>query len=334
MRPTTSFLFALAATASCGLAQTPFTLTAHPQESLDNGNGNLVPLGVSSTGSFASGRTMILVPANELPTVPSIIWGIEVECQQTVALTYQSLTINMAPTTATTLTSNFAANYTTTPTTVYSGSNVTINWQNNTWVPINFSVPYAHDGVSALIVEFQKEIPALTTFPFATMSTSGSPARSDRPSMRYALGNAGSNASQAATATVSATALQFRLQWQATPTIRNRSDRGASNMHYNVGGSVTLTINGDPNHLYAMAAGDAFLPAPVPVPGIGGAVLINNLTLFTSGLLDGSGAGTFVLNIPNNPALVGYYLTYQGAVIDPATVAVTLTNGTDHFVNS
>jgi hypothetical protein len=326
-------LLAVVATATLGTAQTPFTLTAHPQETVDNGNGNLVPFGLSNTGSFASGRTMILVPKHELPSIPCLLLGIEVECQQTVALTYTSLDINCAPTTATTLQATFAANYTTPPTPVLTATNLTVNWQNNTFVPITFTTPYVHDGSSALIIEIQKEIPVLSPFPFATMSTSSSPPRNDRPNMRYAFGTSGSNASQAPTAQVAANALLFRLQWQGTPTVRNKSDVGPGNNQYGLGGSVTLTISGPAGHLYAMAAGDSFLATQVPIPGIGGAVLIDNIVLFTSGLLDTAGDGTFLLNIPVDPALVGFYLAYQGAVVDPTTGAITLTNGTDHFVN-
>ena len=51
-------------------------LTAHPQETLQNGNGNLVPFGVLSTGSFGEGHTMILIPKDELPSVASLFSGV------------------------------------------------------------------------------------------------------------------------------------------------------------------------------------------------------------------------------------------------------------------
>jgi hypothetical protein len=276
---------------------------------------------------------MILVPARELPTVPCVLLGMEVECQQTVALTYTSLTINCAPTTATSLTSTFAANYTTPPTPVLAATNFTVNWQNNTWVPITFTTPYVHDGTSALILEIQKELPLLTVNPFATMSTSSSPARTDRPTMRYAFGLAGSNASQAVTATTSANALSFRLQWSGTPTVRNRSDVGPGQNQYGVGGSVTLTVAGNAGALYVLAADTSFLPSSVPFPGIGGALLLPAPVIFSSGALGAGGEDTYLLSIPANPALVGFYLAYQAATIDPVTVAVVLSNGTDHFVN-
>jgi hypothetical protein len=341
MRSPTSSVLVLSACAvalaSIATAQTP-TLTAHPQETVQNGNGNLVPFGVSSAAppanTFASGRTMILVPAHELPTVPALLFGIEVECQQTVALTYTSLAISCAPTTATSLTSTFAANYTTPPTPVLTATNLTVNWQNNTWVPIPFTTPYVHDGSSALIIDIQKELPLLTTYPFATMSTSSSPPRTDRPNMRYSFGLAGSNASQSTTASYSANPLSFRLQWQGSPAIRNRSDVGTSNNQYNVGGSVTLTMDGPAGQLYVMAAGTGILPAQVPIPGIGGALWINGVVIFASGLLDPSGLGTYLFSIPANPALVGFYLVYQGATVDPASGTITLTNATDHWINA
>jgi hypothetical protein len=325
-----AFLLSLATVVAGTAAQVPTTLTAHPQETVQNGNGNLVPFGISSTGSFASGRTMILVPKDELPTVPCLLFGIQVECQQNVALTYNSLTINCAPTTASTLVNSFAANYTTAPTTVLSVTNFTVNWQNNVWVPIPFQTPYVHDGVSAMIVEIQKELPGGS---FATMSTSSSPERTDRPRMIYAFGGVGANASQATNAQVNANALSFRAEWQGTPTVRNRSDVGPGSNQYGIGGSVTLTVAGTAGTLYALAAGNDFLPVQVPVPGFNGAVVIDNLFVFHGGVLAASGEDTFVFNIPANPIFVGVYLTYQGAAIDPTT-GITLTNGTDHFVNS
>jgi hypothetical protein len=340
MRSTSALLlFACTAALSPFARAQNFTLTAHPQETVQNGNGNLVPFGVSSAAppanSFASGRTMILVPARELPTVPCVLLGIEVECQSTVAVTYQSLDIHCAPVapTTTALTSTFAANYTVPPTQVLAATNFTVNWQNDTWVPITFTSPYVHDGTSALILEIQKELPQQATYPFATMSTSSSPSRTDRPNMRYAFGLAGSNASQAATATTSANALSFRLQWQGTSTVRNRSNSGLNQTQYAVGGTVTLTVNGTAGHLYAFAADTSFLPVSVPFPGIGGALLLPAPVIFSSGVLGAGGEDVYQLNIPANPALAGFYLAYQAATIDPVSVAVTLTNGMDHFVN-
>jgi len=315
-------------------AQNP-ALTAHPQETLQNGNGNLVPFGVLTTGSFGEGHTMFLVPANELPSFPALLYGIEIHCQATASLTYSSLTLNCGPTTATSLQTTFANNFPTAPTNVLQAVGLTVNYSSSAWVQIPFTSPYVHDGVSALVIEIQKVVQQAASYPFMTMSTSSSPPRTDRPNMVYAFGTPGSGASQALTGPYQANPLSFRLVWQGTPTIRNRGDlvAGPSSNQYGLGGTVTLTMNGPPSNLYLMAAATSFLPVAFPIPGITGNLRLNSPVIFDSGLLDPAGVATYVLNIPNNPALVGFYLAYQGATIDPATVGISLTNGMDHFVN-
>jgi hypothetical protein len=152
--------------------------------------------------------------------------------------------------------------------------------------------------------------------------------------MVYAFGTPGSGASTAPVATTAANALSFRLVWTGTPTMRNLSNVGVSGHQYNLGGQVLLTMNGSPGQLYVMAAGDAYQPVPIPIPGWAGNLLITNPVVFDGNLLDPTGAATFTFNLPTNPALVGFHIFYQGATIDPFTGAITLTNGTDHFLNS
>lgn len=109
------------------------TLTAHPQETLQNGNGNLVPFGVLTTGSFGEGHTMFLVPKDELPSTPAVLTGIEIHCQATSALTYSSLILNLGSTTATALVPTFANNFPTPPTNVLNAVGLTVNYASNAW---------------------------------------------------------------------------------------------------------------------------------------------------------------------------------------------------------
>lgn len=315
------------------LAAQTGALTAHPQETLQNGNGNLVPFGVLTTGSFGEGHTMFLVPKDELPSFPAVLTGIEIHCQATASLVYSSLILNVGPTTATSLTSTFASNFPTAPTNVLQAVGLQVNYLSSAWVQIPFTTPYVHDGVSAMVIEIQKVVQAAASYPFMTMSTSSSPSRTDRPNMVYAFGTPGSGASTALTGPYAANPLSFRLVWTGTPTLRNRSDVGSSSNQYNVGGSVTLTMNGPAGNLYVLAAATSFLPTAVPIPGITGDLRLNGAVVFDGGLLDPTGAATYLFAIPNNPAIVGFYITYQGAAIDPVSGGITLTNGTDHFVN-
>ncbi len=324
--------FAAAMLAASIGAQNP-ALTAHPQDTVQNGNGNRVPLGVLPNGAFAEGRTMILVPARELPTAPAQLVGIAVHGPIPSTVTYSSLTVNCAPTNATALQTTFANNIAGQPTTVLQASGLTVTYPVATWVAIPFTTPYAHNGSSALVIEIRKVVQTAAVFPDATMATSSSPPRTDRPNMVYALGGPGSGASTVPFASVAANPLSIRLQWLGTPTMRNRSDLGSSGNQYNVGGAVTLAVDGQPGHLYVLAAALAFLPQQLPIPGIGGALVLNGPVSFTSGLLGAAGAGTFAFTIPPSPVFVGFHLSYQAAIVDPVTIATVLTNGTDHFVN-
>lgn len=313
-------------------AQNP-ALTAHPQETLQNGNGNLVPFGVLTNGSFGEGHTMFLVPKDELPSFPAILTGIEIHCQATASLVYSSLTLNLGPTTATSLQPTFANNFPTAPTNVLQAVGLQVNYLSNAWVQIPFTTPYVHDGTSALVIEIQKVVQTAASYPFMTMSTSSSPSRTDRPNMVYAFSTPGGGASTSPTGPYAANPLSFRLVWAGTPTLRNRGDLGSSQNQYNVGGTVLLTMNGPSSHLYLIAAATSFLPVAAPIPGITGDLRLNGPVIFDAGLLDPAGVATYTVSIPNNPALVGFYITYQGATVDPVSVGITLTNGTDHFVN-
>jgi hypothetical protein len=337
MRCTTPVHLALATLglAAAGLAQIP-ALSAHPQETLQNGNGNLVAFGIGETGSCGEGRTMLLVPARELPTTPCVLLGIDVHPQMAATITYSSLAIRCAPTSATTLQSAFASNFGAPPTTVLAASNLTLSWQNG-WMPIVFSTPYLHDGSSSLVIEIKKNIQAAGSYPFVTMSTSSFPARTDRPAMIFAFGTPGSGASQASTSAYAANPLSVRLRWLFTPTVRHRSDVGGLFHHqYNLGGTVEVTVAGAPGHIYLLGAGYDWLPARLPIPGLRGALWITTPTgpiVFAQGMLGASGEAMHPISIPPIAALVGMRLTYQAETIDPSTMEITLSNGSDHFIN-
>ena len=276
---------------------------------------------------------MLLVPKHELPCFPAMLSGIEVRGMSAAPLTYVSLRMHVGPTTATSLQSVFSLNHQVGPTTVLQATNLTVSYSPSSWVPIPFTVPYLHDGTSAMVIEIQKIVQYVGGLPVMVMSGSGTPLRTDRPNMIYAFGNTGSGAWQASSATVAADSISFRLRWANTPTLRTRSDNSLLVNQYSIGSWVTLTLNGPASNFYLMAAAPGFLPFAVPVPGILGDLRLNGPFIFTSGLLDANGAGTYQLPIPWNAALVGSYIAYQGATVDLINLGITLTNGTDHFVN-
>jgi hypothetical protein len=335
----TTLVVSIVAASFAGLAAQNPSLTAHPQETVQNGNGNLVAFGVNSTGSCSESHTMLLVPACELPTVPAWLGGIEVQPQVAAALTYASLTIRCGPANpaTTALQSTFANNYAAQPTTALAATNLTMNWQPQTWVPIQFSTPYWHDGASALVLEIEKRVQPSASYPFVTMSTSSSPARTDRPAMIYQFGGAGSGMAQVANSAHAANPMLVRMSWWGTPTVRHRSDLGGFfGLQYALGGGIQVTMSGPAGHVYLLGAGLNYLPARLPIPGIRGALWISGPVgpvVFAIGVLNASGEVSHPVTIPINPSLVGLRLTYQGETIDPATLQITLTNGTDHFIN-
>jgi hypothetical protein len=319
--------------AAAALAAQSGVLTAHPQETLQNSSGNIAPLGVLPGGVAAEARAMLLVPREEAPTVPAVLTAIEIYCPSAATVQYASLQMNASATPATGLNLAFAPNFQQGPWPILSASNLTVAYGSG-WTRIPFNNPYPFPGDANLLIEFRKVVAASGgSYPLATMATSSSPPRADRPPMVYAFGNPGSGANNAAFGTTYATSIAYRLVWNNTPTIRHCSDVGASNNQYNLGGNVTVTMQGSPGQLYVMAAGSTYMPFGLPLAGIGGLLRVNAPNTFASGLLGVTGSDAATIAIPNNPALVGVFLAYQGVTYDLGSQALTLTNCSDHFVN-
>lgn len=331
IRPLAIACLSLLATAPlCAQAD---AITAHPQETLQNTSGNFAPLGVLPGGVGAEARSLLLIPRHELPCVPSTVTAIEVHCPAAATVDYASLEILFGPTTATGLNLAFGPNFSAAPWPARQASNVQVAYGAG-WTRIPLGNPYPHDGASSLLLEFRKVVqPGPQGYPFASMATSSSPARLDRPPMVHGFGGPGSGAANAPVAGFYATAMVVRLVWSGTPTLRHRSNLAASGNQYGLGGSVTLTMQGSPGQLYLIAADANYLPPGFALPGITGELRLAAPISFASGLLGLSGEDGAVVAIPNNPALVGTFLAYQGATYDIASQAITLTNATDHFVN-
>ena len=332
MNPISSAVAALCAAVCLPCQQ---TLTAHPQNTLTGGNGNFSPFGVFSTGNGAEGHTQFLVPAQELPAIGAVLVGIELAALVPGTVDYASLQISASPTTATSLSMTFASNVVNPATVVLPAGPLQATFSTSAWTRIDFPTPYGHDGTSALVLDIQKVAqPIGGSFQFVTHLKNALPPRTDRPQMVYAFSNPGGGGSTATTAFANDEPISFRLVWLGTPTLRNQSDAGMfGGLQYAVGTTVTLTTQGSPGFLWALAAGAAFFTPGIPVPGITGEFRLNGPVVFAAGLLDVQGLGSTGIAIPNNPMLVGLYLAYQGGTIDPSTGQIVLTNGTDHFVN-
>lgn len=331
MHTTLATCCALFATAA--LAAQSGVLTAHPQETLQNSSGNAAPLGVLPGGVAAEARAMLLVPREEVPTVPAVLTAIEVYCQSAATVQYTSLQMNATATTATGLNLAFAPNFQQGAWPILSTSNLTVAYGSG-WTRIPFNNPYPFPGGQNLLIEFRKVVQASGgVFPFASTTISSQPPRVDRPPMVYAIGNPGSGTNNAAFGTTYATSIAFRLVWNNTPTIRHRSDVGTSGNQYNLGGSVVVTMQAAPGQFYIMAAGSTYLPFGLPLTGFDGELRLNAPITFASGFFGQTGSDSVTIAIPNTPALAGSFLAYQGVTYDLGSQALTLTNCSDHFVN-
>jgi hypothetical protein len=89
-----------------------------------------------------------------------------------------------------------------------------------------------------------------------------------------------------------------------------------------IGTTVQQQVAGDPNTLFATFVALAEIPGGIPVPGIGGLVMIDPLTAVTlgSGLLDASGAGSAPFAVPNDVAFVSTPLYYQAVGVSAQLV--------------
>ena len=305
--------------------------TAHPQDSTQNGSGNITPFGCLSATGFTDAHAQIMIRNQELPGPGAVLMGMEIHCQGTLALDYSSLEIDGSATTATSLSASFAGNMPV-PVALLRATNLQITYTSNSWASIPLQVAYVHDGTSNLVLEVRKIVNPATA-QFATMSTTSNPVRNDLPSMIYAFGGPGSGASTTPTGNISAPPLAVRLLWTNVPTLRLLSDPAASGNQFGLGGSITYTVDGTPGSLAVNFIGTSFLNPALTVPPIIGRWLVQGTTLSVLPL-PLSGEAQLSLSIPNAVNLVGLYLTWQSGTIDAVTSLAQFTNGVDNFIRS
>lgn len=316
---------------TAGLAAQQVVTTAHPQETLQNRNGNLSALGVFTSGQAAEARAQILLRQLELPGPGATLVGIEVHTQTNSMLVYSALTIRAAATTATQLLPQFDANLQN-PVTVLQATNLLVNYSTTAWTTIQLPTPYVHDGQSALVLDIAKVVSPNTVVQ-TIMDTPSPPARTDRPQMMHSFGNLGSGASSAVLATTTSDPLCLRLLWTGVPTMRHRSDPGGPlGNHYSLGSFVTYTVEGEPGAFYISALAPASLATPIPLPGAVG--LLHIIAPFDHiGFLDANGVAVHTVLIPAQTVFLGLRATYQAGVQRQTDGLGQLTNAHDHFVN-
>jgi len=310
--------------------------TAHPIDSLHGVSGQIIPLGVSSSTSFDESRSQHLLLAPFLPPTPAVLSGIAVSPHVIgAAVPYQSLTISLGLTTASTLSPTYATNLPS-PTVVFQQTSFSISYPSAAaWVPITFQTPFQYDGISNLVIEFQKVIDRPNN-PM-TVTTSHQlvtfPTRTDLPGAIWNFGTYGSGASTAPTATTTTGGkLLLRLIWGSTRTLTIASTRitSPSRNYFHLGATATLTVQGLPGEQYVNTIDIALLGTPVVVPPVVGYYWLPSFfNIFFIGILDGTGRGPLPIVVPNEMSIVGIHVYFQSAT---AGAGIVFTNVADAII--
>lgn len=321
-------------------AQVPTNPVAYDQDWTDGSSGQLVPLGFStSSTNFDEGRWQQLFPARLLPSSGGLITAIDFLPQMTMTTTYQSVQITLAslPAGTNALSSTFANNLQNAQV-VYSQQNVTLNWVRRQWTSIQLQQPFFYDPTTDLVIDIQKLYDRNTNPPpgLAHHQTSSNPARSDLPRTMYSYSPLGGGGATMATALSTTGPLKMRLQFAGLPTQTLHGPANSpNNTVFGLGGTFDTRIYGFPGSFYATVVSVGFGAAPLTVPGISGAGLVEFGFAFTmiSGVIDQDGLNEVTnIPIPNDGGLLGLNLTFQ-SISQASGGGFVFTNVADLIVN-
>jgi hypothetical protein len=321
----TFFLFA-ALFAMVGVAGAQ-NYIAHPMDCLHGYQGQIIPLGASTSTSFDESRTQHLIPAHYLPSPGAYITELEVSPHVTGSVPYKQLVISLGHTSASSLTTGYATNLPS-PTVVLAIKNLVQNFSSTTlWYPIQFNMPFQYDGQSNLIVEIQKEIDRTANPSTVSHQTTNYPTRNDLPRPLFAYGAGGSGQFNATTGSLfsNGSHLMMRLKFRAVPTTSISSTRPASSSSYfRLSSTVTVTVQANPNDVHFNAIDFAVRPSPAVLPGVhGGFWLQTFVNLYWTGIVPASGRSNVSITIPNVATLIGTQVYFQSAVASPSSIDFT-----------
>jgi hypothetical protein len=302
----------------CGLRAQSYT--AYPIDDLHGVYGHWAPLGILATATNQADecRVHFLIPAPFLASGPSVITGIEMSPHVGGNVPYERLIIRCGLTTAPTLSTIFANNATSF-TTVFSQTGFSSNWASRTtWYPITFTTPFISDGVSNLVIEFEKVIdrPNNPTLPTISHQFNAAPMRKDLPYPVFREGIYGSGAATAATGLVHPVPPLIRLRWVTDPALTIRSTRASGRGYYHLGSMITLNVQAMANEVFVVFLDGALATTPLSVPGVNGFYwLPPRFIVLGIGAIPSSGVGTLSVPVPNDPGLVAALLYFEGAVV-------------------
>lgn len=320
--------------ALCDTAAAQFPL-AYPQASTGSLSGNFTPLGGSSLGLAREGRYQVLIPADHLPGRPARIRGLEIYTTSGTGLVvYSSLSIRMgsilgAPALSTSFVGNLANS-----TQVYLKQPGGLQWTERQWTRIPLGSGYAYDGISSLVIDFQKVIAPNQTLPLVSHATA---LDTGLPRTVYTFGAFGSGVSQASSATFSSPNPLFVRLILDTPTLELDSPtRAPTYNHFALGGWVDVSVHNAPGQLHWTFIADGFAPFGIVQPGLAGTLFLdpNTLGVLGTGAVPATGPWTTRLAIPNTPGLVGQSFVLQAVTTQPSRTRPTWTNASSLTINS
>jgi hypothetical protein len=309
--------------AAAATAQTD-RLTGHPQDLPHVNTGQAAPLSDWSNGCEA--RSQLLFRARHLPGPGAVLVGIEFFAMSPGAVQYESLAITVSPVSPTAVRwMDFQLNLPQ-PTTIVQFANQPINWNGAAWDRLPVIAPYAHDGVSDLTIDIQKD--AVSSFGNGACTSLFRP---DLETMLIRFGVAGSGQALATTANLSVIPIDVRLVWDGAPVSRLRSTVPGANHHgFAVGTSLDHIVNATPSSLAALA-GDLQWSNPVTLPFASGQWWAQGVVLGLD-VVAANGEVVRTYPIPLATQFIGQQIVYQALVLDAVSGALQFTNGSDCFL--
>lgn len=289
-----------------------------PDNVASAGNCNVIPLGGSSSGAFTNQKYQQLVLASDLGGVPNLITGLGFAPCRTGVNHFDTIKVVLDHTTATTLSTTFAANLTANAVTVLDA--VDYDWNTptaHTWQELGLQDFFVYNGTDNVVVE-------ITT-------TGSSCATSHHVGNRQRVYSISWSGTPPATGSTDNAALKLEVgMLMARLSSHGRGCRGSNQQvpAHTVTGVPQLgqplafdVANALPTSVVFLGLGFGAHRAPFPID-LGVVGMPGCLTYFSpAGLVafvtDNAGVASLPLAVPNNSGMLGMRMYSQWICLDP-----------------